>query len=59
MKKWIKSIVLASVGGLLLIGGLLSSMIVGVPDKENKIDRINGVIITIIYIAFLCYLTFK
>ena len=44
------------IGGL--IGGILASMIVGVPDKENKIDRVNGIIITIIYIAFLCYLTF-
>ena len=44
------------IGGL--IGGVLASMIVGVPDKENKIDRTNGIIITVIYIAFLCYLTF-
>jgi len=44
------------IGGL--IGGVLSSMIVGIPDKETKIDRINGIIILIIYIAFLGYLTF-
>lgn len=44
------------IGGL--IGGVLTSMIVGVPDKENKIDRINGIIILIIYVAFLLYLTF-
>lgn len=44
------------IGGL--IGGVLTSMIVGVPDKENKTDRINGIIILIIYTAFLLYLTF-
>ena len=44
------------IGGL--ICGVLSSMIVGVPDKETKMDRVNGIIITIIYIAFLLYLTF-
>jgi len=44
------------IGGL--IGGVLSSMIVGVPDKETKLDRTNGIIILIIYIVFLCYLTF-
>ena len=45
------------IGGL--IGGILASMIVGVPDKENKADKINGFIITIIYIVFLLYLTLK
>lgn len=44
------------IGGL--IGGVLTSMIVGVPDKKNNIDRINGIIIIIIYIVFLSYLTF-
>jgi len=44
------------IGGL--IGGILSSMIVGVPDKENKIDRINGIVIIIIYTVFLLYLSF-
>lgn len=48
---------LGHIGGL--IGGVLSSMIVGVPDKKNKTDRINGIIILIIYIAFLLYLTFN
>ena len=45
------------VGGL--IGGVLSSMIVGVPDKESKIDRINGIIVSLIYVLFLLYLSFK
>lgn len=44
------------IGGL--IGGILTSMIVGVPDKKNNIDRVNGVIILFIYAAFLLYLTF-
>lgn len=44
------------IGGL--IGGVLTSMIVGVPDKESKMDRINGIIILIIYTVFLLYLTF-
>lgn len=44
------------IGGL--IGGVLTSMIVGVPDKKNKVDRVNGVIILIIYTVFLLCLTF-
>ena len=39
-----------------LIGGIFISMLVGVPDKNNKIDRINGVILSIIYLGFLIYL---
>ena len=46
---------LGHIGGL--IGGVLTSMIMGVPDKENKLDKTNGIIILIIYIAFLFYLT--
>ena len=42
------------IGGL--IGGVISSMIVGVPDKENKTDRINGIIVLVVYAVFLCYL---
>ena len=45
------------IGGL--IGGFLSSMIVGVPDKENKLDRFNGIIIVIGYAIFLFYLAFS
>jgi len=45
------------IGGL--IGGILTSMIVGVPDKESKMDRINGIVVLIIYAAFLLYLTFN
>ena len=44
------------IGGL--IGGVLSSMIVGVPDKKSKLDRVNGIIVLIVYTAFLLYLSF-
>lgn len=46
----------AHIGGL--VGGILLSMLVGVPDKSSKKDRINGIILTIIYIAFISYLAF-
>lgn len=46
----------AHIGGLL--GGILSSMIMGIPEQKDNQDRINGIIILIIAIAFLCYLTF-
>lgn len=44
----------AHIGGL--IGGVIASMICGVKDKPNKIDRINGIILGIIYTAFIIYL---
>ncbi len=44
----------AHIGGL--IGGVIASMICGVKDKHNKIDRINGMILGIIYTAFIIYL---
>ncbi len=44
----------AHVGGL--IGGVLASMALGVPDKKSKTDRVNGIIIIIIYLVFLTYL---
>lgn len=47
----------AHIGGL--VGGILISMLVGVPDKTAKKDRINGLILTVIYIAFISYLAFK
>lgn len=45
------------IGGL--VGGILLTMLVGVPGKESKVDRINGIILTIIYICFISYLAFK
>jgi len=46
----------AHIGGL--IGGILSSMIVGVNDKLDKTDRINGIIVSVILAIFLIYLIF-
>lgn len=45
------------IGGL--VGGIFLTMLVGVPGKESKIDRINGIILTVIYICFISYLAFK
>lgn len=46
----------AHIGGL--VGGILSAMMVGVPDKSTKRDRVNGVILTLLYIVFISYLAF-
>ncbi len=46
----------AHIGGL--IGGLLMSMALGIENKSSKNDRINGIICSIIFIAFLIYLIF-
>lgn len=44
------------IGGL--VGGLFMTMAVGVKNRSNKQDRINGIICSIILIGFLCYLLF-
>ena len=44
------------IGGL--IGGFLASMAVGVPEVDNKKDRINGIILLLIYTSFVSYLLF-
>lgn len=46
----------AHIGGL--IGGILISMAVGIPDKSDKNDRINGIITSVVYFGFLIYLGF-
>lgn len=46
----------AHIGGL--VGGILIAMAVGVPDKSPKSEKINGIILTIIYISFISYLAF-
>ncbi|MGN1342132.1 MAG: rhomboid family intramembrane serine protease [Bacilli bacterium] len=46
----------AHIGGL--VGGILISMMVGVPDKSTKIEKINGLVLSTIYICFICYLAF-
>lgn len=45
------------IGGL--VGGILISMMVGVPGKGSKKDIINGTILTILYIVFISYLAFR
>lgn len=44
----------AHIGGL--IGGLLVSMALGINSKDKKSEKINGIILTVIFIAFLVYL---
>ena len=46
----------AHIGGL--IGGVLTSMALGAPDKKNKTDRINGFIVLAIYFGFIIYMAF-
>ena len=46
----------AHIGGL--VAGILLSMLLGVPDKSSKQERINGIILTTIYLGFICYLAF-
>ena len=46
----------AHIGGL--IGGLFSSMAVGVKNKSSKMDMINGVICSVILVGVLSYLLF-
>ena len=46
----------AHIGGL--IGGILSTMALGVEGKSTKSEMINGWIITFIYLAFIIYLGF-
>ena len=48
--------VVAHVGGL--IGGYLVSKAVGVKYKSTKVDQINGIIMSLIFIAFLIYMVF-
>lgn len=44
------------IGGL--IAGFLTAMAVGIPEDNKKSDSINGIILLLLYIAFLCYLAF-
>lgn len=46
----------AHIGGL--IGGILISIALGVKYKSNKSDRINGIIMTLIFTGFLIYMIF-
>ena len=44
------------IGGL--VGGVLSSMAVGVKYKSEKSDVVNGIILSLIFIGFLIYMIF-
>lgn len=45
------------IGGL--IGGFLSAMMVGIPDINNKKDKVNGTILLLIFIGFMAYLIWR
>ena len=45
------------IGGL--IGGFLSAMMVGIPDINNKKDKVNGTVLLLIFIAFMSYLIWR
>ena len=44
----------AHIGGL--IAGVFAAMAVGVKHKSTTVDKINGVVISLIYVAFLVYM---
>ncbi len=44
------------IGGL--VGGYLLTMALGVPGKKKKSDRVNGLIVYVLLISFLCYMLF-
>ena len=46
----------AHLGGL--AGGYLAGMIVGINDKKNTLDRVNGIIVSILLYGFLTYMLF-
>lgn len=46
----------AHIGGL--VGGILIAMAVGVPDKSNNNNKINGIVLSLIYFGFIIYLSF-
>lgn len=47
----------AHIGGL--IGGILSTMAVGITGKSTKMERVNGSIVLLIYLAFLGFMLFR
>ena len=46
----------AHIGGL--IGGVFSTMAVGIKYKSEKYEMVNGVILYLIYISFILYMVF-
>lgn len=47
----------AHIGGL--VGGLLTTMALGIKHKSTKQDKVNGVILLIMYTVFLIFLAFR
>ena len=47
----------AHIGGL--IGGYLITCALGIPGKSKKIERINGLVVLILLVAFLSYMLFR
>lgn len=47
----------AHIGGL--IGGYLATMAVGITGKSSKAEQMNGYIVLVIYLAFLCIMLFR
>lgn len=47
----------AHIGGL--IGGVLSTMALGINNNDDKINRVNGAIVYIVLLIFLLFLLFK
>ena len=47
----------AHIGGL--VGGYLLTCVLGVPGKSRKNDRINGIIVLVLLVAFLSYMLFR
>ncbi|MBQ6477643.1 MAG: rhomboid family intramembrane serine protease [Bacilli bacterium] len=46
----------AHIGGL--IGGSLVTMALGIKDKTTTFERVNGIVVSIIYFAFITYMAF-
>lgn len=46
----------AHIGGLL--GGVLSAMALGINEQQDKSSKLNGIILLLIYIAFIVYFAF-
>lgn len=46
----------AHIGGLL--GGVLSAMALGINEEQDKSSKLNGIILLLIYIAFIVYFAF-
>ena len=46
----------AHIGGL--VGGFLITMALGITSKNKQNDRINGIILTLMYIGFLIFMNF-